>query len=162
MYGKEGAQMAGASLEMTGHHSKYESALLELCKKSLLQDPVYVERLKRHYAMFKEALKTGRVPKSETGMADLTNQNLADALFGAYVREQGKEAPAGGGEAQVFSEEELEEALSSQLVAWHNPTQQDEGGQRNPASGTWARRIGRNDPCPCGSGKKYKKCCMGK
>ena len=23
-------------------------------------------------------------------------------------------------------------------------------------------RIGRNDPCPCGSGKKYKKCCMEK
>ncbi len=23
-------------------------------------------------------------------------------------------------------------------------------------------RIGRNDPCPCGSGRKYKKCCMGK
>ena len=22
-------------------------------------------------------------------------------------------------------------------------------------------KIGRNDPCPCGSGKKYKKCCMG-
>jgi preprotein translocase subunit SecA len=21
------------------------------------------------------------------------------------------------------------------------------------------REIGRNDPCPCGSGKKYKKCC---
>src|SRR5206468_778046 len=21
--------------------------------------------------------------------------------------------------------------------------------------------VGRNDPCPCGSGKKYKKCCMG-
>ncbi|NQT67029.1 MAG: SEC-C domain-containing protein [Actinobacteria bacterium] len=20
-------------------------------------------------------------------------------------------------------------------------------------------RVGRNDPCPCGSGKKYKKCC---
>jgi hypothetical protein len=26
---------------------------------------------------------------------------------------------------------------------------------RNPGS-----RIGRNDPCPCGSGKKYKRCCM--
>ncbi len=24
------------------------------------------------------------------------------------------------------------------------------------------RRIGRNDPCPCGSGKKYKKCCLRK
>jgi len=23
-------------------------------------------------------------------------------------------------------------------------------------------KIGRNDPCPCGSGKKYKKCCQGK
>ena len=23
-------------------------------------------------------------------------------------------------------------------------------------------KIGRNDPCPCGSGKKYKKCCIGK
>jgi len=22
-------------------------------------------------------------------------------------------------------------------------------------------KTGRNDPCPCGSGKKYKKCCMG-
>lgn len=21
------------------------------------------------------------------------------------------------------------------------------------------KRVGRNDPCPCGSGKKYKKCC---
>ena len=23
-------------------------------------------------------------------------------------------------------------------------------------------KIGRNDPCPCGSGKKYKHCCLGK
>ena len=21
------------------------------------------------------------------------------------------------------------------------------------------QEVGRNDPCPCGSGKKYKKCC---
>lgn len=31
------------------------------------------------------------------------------------------------------------------------------------ASGTYHReepRTGRNDPCPCGSGKKYKKCCL--
>ena len=29
---------------------------------------------------------------------------------------------------------------------------------------TWAKqsfpKVGRNDPCPCGSGKKYKKCCL--
>ena len=22
-----------------------------------------------------------------------------------------------------------------------------------------AKKVGRNDPCPCGSGKKFKKCC---
>lgn len=32
--------------------------------------------------------------------------------------------------------------------------------------GTWIHRrikseqVGRNDPCPCGSGKKFKKCCL--
>lgn len=25
-----------------------------------------------------------------------------------------------------------------------------------------SKKIGRNDPCPCGSGKKYKNCCFGK
>jgi yecA family protein len=29
---------------------------------------------------------------------------------------------------------------------------------REPARST---NVGRNDPCPCGSGKKYKKCCGG-
>ena len=24
------------------------------------------------------------------------------------------------------------------------------------------KKIGRNDPCPCGSGKKYKQCCLNK
>jgi len=28
------------------------------------------------------------------------------------------------------------------------------------ASGAAARRVGRNAPCPCGSGKKFKNCCM--
>lgn len=23
-------------------------------------------------------------------------------------------------------------------------------------------RAGRNEPCPCGSGKKFKRCCLGK
>jgi preprotein translocase subunit SecA len=27
---------------------------------------------------------------------------------------------------------------------------------------TAGTKVGRNDPCPCGSGKKYKHCCMGK
>ncbi len=30
------------------------------------------------------------------------------------------------------------------------------------ASPAGSKRVGRNDPCPCGSGKKYKKCCWPK
>ena len=38
-------------------------------------------------------------------------------------------------------------------------------GQTRRMSGADApvrTKTGRNDPCPCGSGKKYKKCCLGK
>jgi len=28
-----------------------------------------------------------------------------------------------------------------------------------PAKAVKGAQVGRNDPCPCGSGKKYKQCC---
>ena len=31
--------------------------------------------------------------------------------------------------------------------------------RKEPIRKTAAEKVGRNDPCPCGSGKKYKKCC---
>ena len=33
-----------------------------------------------------------------------------------------------------------------------------QGGEK-PAQRHVAKKVGRNDPCPCGSGKKYKNCC---
>lgn len=34
------------------------------------------------------------------------------------------------------------------------------GGQVNPKQAPrHVAKVGRNDPCPCGSGKKFKKCC---
>ncbi len=40
------------------------------------------------------------------------------------------------------------------------------GGKTEAGKGVTIRRdvkkVGRNDPCPCGSGKKYKKCCLAK
>ena len=45
---------------------------------------------------------------------------------------------------EIFSEEELKALYKEQ---------RDSGTVRKP------KKIGRNDPCPCGSGKKYKKCC---
>ena len=45
---------------------------------------------------------------------------------------------------EIFSEEELKALYKEQ---------RDSGTVRKP------KKIGRNDPCPCGSGKKYKFCC---
>lgn len=33
------------------------------------------------------------------------------------------------------------------------------GNQKEPVRHR-GKKVGRNDPCPCGSGKKFKKCCM--
>ena len=34
--------------------------------------------------------------------------------------------------------------------------------RNGPAPLKAAVKVGRNDPCPCGSGKKYKHCCLAK
>ncbi len=57
--------------------------------------------------------------------------------------------------AEPESLHELEQAQDQELVY--------SDGEAAPAKKKPARRtegkVGRNDPCPCGSGKKYKKCC---
>ena len=37
----------------------------------------------------------------------------------------------------------------------------DDGSMRGDTVRKVLPKIGRNDPCPCGSGEKYKKCCFG-
>lgn len=44
-----------------------------------------------------------------------------------------------------------------QKVAEPMSTNYDNGGMRMPA--VKSDKVGRNEPCPCGSGKKFKKCC---
>ena len=34
-----------------------------------------------------------------------------------------------------------------------------DGTSRKVPEKSLSAKVGRNDPCPCGSGKKYKKCC---
>jgi preprotein translocase subunit SecA len=38
-------------------------------------------------------------------------------------------------------------------------TGEDKEGNTQKAPGAKGKTVGRNDPCPCGSGKKFKKCC---
>jgi preprotein translocase subunit SecA len=51
--------------------------------------------------------------------------------------------------------EQLEEAQQQPIFLSH--AESSGGSKRQPAKR--AVKVGRNEPCPCGSGKKYKKCC---
>lgn len=67
------------------------------------------------------------------------------AAFTTFLEEQGR---LGGGRALGAFIRALGPAYVRQAQGKPEPIQR-------PGS-----RIGRNDPCPCGSGRKYKKCCM--
>ena len=47
----------------------------------------------------------------------------------------------------IFSEEQRKELILE---------------QRNSKTVVKGAKVGRNEPCPCGSGKKYKNCCLNK
>src|SRR5581483_2007527 len=56
-----------------------------------------------------------------------------------------------------YSEAILSEAVGAIYQYWLK--------KRNPGAGinhrpTRKNDVGRNDPCPCGSGKRFKKCCL--
>jgi len=50
-------------------------------------------------------------------------------------------APGAGGEMQQAADQPQGQAAAVKQIVRDAP------------------KVGRNDPCPCGSGKKYKKCC---
>jgi len=60
----------------------------------------------------------------------------------------------------LFQVKKPEDAPKREQVA--RPTAASHGesdGSLKPQPRTSDKKVGRNDPCPCGSGKKYKKCC---
>jgi preprotein translocase subunit SecA len=59
---------------------------------------------------------------------------------------------------QVATQEETEQLEADQqqpMFFSHG----DSGGGAKPQPAKRSAKIGRNQPCPCGSGKKYKRCC---
>jgi uncharacterized protein len=60
--------------------------------------------------------------------------------------------------------EKVIESMAAGLVAayrYFRQHGQPYAGTPAPESRHKSGKIGRNDPCPCGSGKKYKRCCGG-
>ena len=56
----------------------------------------------------------------------------------------------------------LEQSIDNQEKYEELLLEASENGEEAPKQQTVKRstpKVGRNDPCPCGSGLKYKKCC---
>ncbi len=53
---------------------------------------------------------------------------------------------------------EIQQKVEREQVAKATGTNKDDSAAKGPYRRKHAK-IGRNDPCPCGSGKKYKQCC---
>lgn len=92
-------------------------------------------------------------------------QGAMIADFSAFCQEQGIDMENMSDEKQI--QELNEQWMSTPREAFGGKTPA-EASENDPSMFSMkkvetyrreAPRIGRNDPCPCGSGKKYKKCC---
>jgi len=78
-----------------------------------------------------------------------------------HIRVEGSRGAAAGevpGPAQARTDSQVREESRQRLAAAsvHAGSGGKGTGQSRSAG---SKKVGRNDPCPCGSGKKYKKCC---
>ena len=91
-------------------------------------------------------------------LASPRGQLLSD--FGAFCQERGYE---GSDEERLRAAHEEWLTTPRDSLEGKRPAEVLEGGRLFPEKVTTFRReqpkVGRNDPCPCGSGRKYKKCC---
>ncbi len=58
---------------------------------------------------------------------------------------------------ELRSQEELERRQTVKITS--TSAGGDGTDKKQPVRKTASQKVGRNDPCPCGSGKKYKQCC---
>ena len=110
-----------------------------------------------------EACERGGVQPEEVAEADLRSA-LIEGVARLALPESVK--PAVPGLCRAFLEE-LEDqgrlsggAQLGRYVGALHVVYGDAASDRPRPIENVTTKLGRNDPCPCGSGKKYKKCCM--
>jgi preprotein translocase subunit SecA len=87
-----------------------------------------------------------------TEMVERVKAQVVEWLFKVQlVREA---APEMRGISRAAASNPWAEATESRGEATGEPA------RARPAPRVAGQKVGRNDPCPCGSGKKYKKCCL--
>jgi preprotein translocase subunit SecA len=108
----------------------------------------------------------GGAPSS--GTAPAKKKYNALGILEDVLPEDASDAPSGNGDGQPKGTQEVldigpEQPPKKEVVARREPVVVGAGRTRSvsaatqPANVDWTN-VGRNDPCPCGSGKKFKKC----
>ncbi len=93
-----------------------------------------------------------------SNMLDSIKQEVITILSKVKVNtEEDVEAVEAQRERQVSSDVHYEHAASSALADEAPQPEEPKKVQEQPYARA-AEKVGRNDPCPCGSGKKYKQC----
>jgi preprotein translocase subunit SecA len=131
-------------LQSTDHHWKDHLLAIDQLKEGIglrgygQKDP-RIEYQKEAYQMFLE-------------MLDRIKKDTIEKLFAIQIAKEEEVKEMKLPRKQTFFLSRGEEAATSA------------GGETESGKGVTVRRdgkkVGRNDPCPCGSGKKYKKCCL--
>jgi preprotein translocase subunit SecA len=88
-----------------------------------------------------------------TAIASTMVRVLLQADFNQFAQQQIVQQPE---ENLQTNEDQIEENLQSTVGV--NPIRPVTRGESSRPRKAAAEKVGRNDPCPCGSGKKYKKC----
>jgi len=64
-----------------------------------------------------------------------------------------------GAGAYARQEQELKDTQKHMVLAGGGAPDKEGNKENTVVVGSKSEKVGRNDPCPCGSNKKYKKCC---
>ena len=84
----------------------------------------------------------------------------ADEMFEGVVSEIKRDTVRDLLLVRIRTGEEVKRQRVAKESAAGTPEAMNAGTEKaKPKVKTAAEKVGRNDPCPCGSGKKYKKCC---
>jgi preprotein translocase subunit SecA len=93
-------------------------------------------------------------------MLDSAREKFTDLIFRArWVRQEALARIWAGQSSEHAVAASAYEAQQRAALEAHQQGRMAEEGEAVKQIVREAPKVGRNDPCPCGSGKKYKKCC---
>ena len=93
-----------------------------------------------------------------TDWSSLPDELKADLdVIALHGTEEGSEKLDGLTEEEYTASIEIIQPAALRLYNYWVANPQQQETQKPIINGT---KVGRNDPCPCGSGKKFKSCCL--